>query len=156
MGQAGTKLYVDTTTAITTSAYGITMAIIAIVIIIGIPAIIYITRGTLNLQETSSLEAIFIPLLYMIITITYIVLITNGNMASCDSKKESDNNIKLAFSIGIIFIFLLMLYYMAKLFIFLKFDNVNNLNIVTTIIPSICFFMSYSALSLSLIKVTHS
>ena len=83
----------------------------------------------MNLQDNSSLEAIFIPLLYMIITITYIVLITNGNMASCDSKKESDNNIKLAFSIGIIFIFLLMLYYMAKLF-FTNFDNVNNLNIV--------------------------
>ena len=152
MGQVGSTIL---ETGLKTG-FGIFMIVIARAIVIGIPLFLYIMRGKLNLQQTSSMEVIFIPLLYTIITITYVVLITNGNMASCDSKKESDDNIKLAFSIGIIFIFLLMLYYLGKIFIFSNFDNINNLNIVTTIIPSICFFMSYSALSLSLIKVTHS
>jgi hypothetical protein len=154
MGQVTSKDYLKDNP---NAQYGITITLIVLAVVAGIALLYYFIRGgTMNLQDTSSMEAMFIPLLYTIITITYVVLITNGNMASCDSKKESDNNIKLAFSIGIIFIFLLMLYYVGKVFIFSNFDNINNLNIVTTIIPSVCFFMSYSALSLSLIKVTHS
>ena len=110
---------------------------------------------SLKLGQNST-EVIIIVGLYIIISITYIVLIVNGNMANCDSKKESNDSIKLAFSIGIIIIFLLMIYYLFKFFNLGNFDNINNINIITTVLPSVCFFMAYSALSLSLIKITNS
>ena len=109
-----------------------------------------------KLPQISTMEWVLVAVSYITISITYIVLIFKGNMSNCDNKAESDASIKAAFSIGIIFVFLLMLYCLYKFFRLGNFDNINNVNVITTILPSICFFMSYSALSLSLIKITNS
>ena len=140
----------------TSAQYNLSIVFIVLIVFVAVGFILFILFGkNLSLGQNST-EVISIVVSYIIITITYIVLITNGNMASCDSKKESNDSVKAAFSIGIIFIFLLMLYCLYKFFLLGNFDNINNTNVITTILPSVCFFMSYSALSLSLIKVIHS